>query len=313
MNGRFLNGIMTKSIVRWFKTFKLDNKNFRCQYPLNEIDDEEKIKEDVFQSGEAGESINRMIVKINNVLKTSELSNSPSPEGPSTSISSESQQTHPSSVRAKLPKLSLKKFNGNPTDWQSFCDSYTTAVHSNASLSKVDKFNYLKSLVEGPAAATIAGFSLTEEIYDTAFNLLKDRFANPQVIVSSHVNALLKLESVSNIHDIAKIRKLYDSIETHILSLANLDISSESFGTILIPMILAKLPVEMQLLISRKVGKDQWKLDELLKEFKVELEARERCCLLHSASERKDHIKKRNEPCTSSALFNASDNRPTQR
>ena len=37
MNGRFLNGIKTKSIVRWFKTFKLDNKNFRCQYPLNGV------------------------------------------------------------------------------------------------------------------------------------------------------------------------------------------------------------------------------------------------------------------------------------
>jgi hypothetical protein len=72
------------------------------------------------------------------------------------------------------------------------------------------KFNYLKSLVEGPAAAAIAGFSLiTDENYETAFKLLEERFANPQVIISSHVDALLKLESVSNIHEIVKIRKLY--------------------------------------------------------------------------------------------------------
>jgi hypothetical protein len=46
-----------------------------------------------------------------------------------------------------------------------------------------------------------------------------------------------------------------------------LNIESETYGTLLIPKILAKLPEEMQLLISRKVGKDDWKLDELLKEF----------------------------------------------
>ena len=34
---------------------------------LNEIEDEEKIMEDIFQAGEVGESINKMFVKINNV------------------------------------------------------------------------------------------------------------------------------------------------------------------------------------------------------------------------------------------------------
>jgi hypothetical protein len=65
---------------------------------------------------------------------------------------------HPLSARAKLPKLPLKKFSGNLTDWQSFYDSYKAAVHTNDSLSKVDKFNYLKSLVEGPAVQQSHGF-----------------------------------------------------------------------------------------------------------------------------------------------------------
>jgi siroheme synthase len=48
--------------------------------------------------------------------------------------------------------------------------------------------------VEGPAAAAMAGFSLTDENYETAFKLLEETFANPQIIVSSHVDALLKLD-----------------------------------------------------------------------------------------------------------------------
>jgi hypothetical protein len=55
-------------------------------------------------------------------------------------------------IKAKLSKLSLNKFSGNPVDWQIFWDSFDSAVGSNSSLSDVDKFNYLKSLLHGSAA-----------------------------------------------------------------------------------------------------------------------------------------------------------------
>ncbi len=191
-----------KDILEGYKVTLMDKKESIKKLDkdiINEIEDEDKITEDIFQAGEVGESINRMIVRIDNVLKAVAVSNVPS-QGLGTSVFSETQHIHPLPTKAKLPKLSLKKFTGNPIDWQSFYDSYTAAVHSNDTLSKVDKFNYLKTLLEGPAASAIAGFSLTEENYETALKLLKDRYANPQVIASSHVDALLKLESVSNIH-----------------------------------------------------------------------------------------------------------------
>ncbi len=136
----------------------------------------------------------------------------------------------PSANQSKIAKAVIKEIHWESNrlavnHWESnrlaFYDSYTAAVHSNDTLSKVDKFNYLKTLLEGSAASAIAGFSLTEENYDTALKLLKDRYANSQVIVSSHVDALLKLESVSNIHEISKVRNLYDSKETHIRSLSS--------------------------------------------------------------------------------------------
>ena len=45
----------------------------------------------------------------------------------------------------KLPKISLPKFDGNIIKWQSFWDSFESAVHNNETLSNVQKFNYLKS------------------------------------------------------------------------------------------------------------------------------------------------------------------------
>ena len=43
----------------------------------------------------------------------------------------------------QLPKLSLPTFSGDPLQWQMFWDSFDAAVHSNVSLSGVQKFNYL--------------------------------------------------------------------------------------------------------------------------------------------------------------------------
>ena len=69
----------------------------------------------------------------------------------------------------------------------------------------------------------------------------------------------------------------------------------------------------MQLLISRRIGKDNWKLDDLLKEFRIELEARERCSLLHSTIEKRDCARRRYDPHTISALFMAGNNHPIQK
>ena len=55
-------------------------------------------------------------------------------------------------VRVKLPKLSLKKFEGDLTKWMTFWDTFKSSVHNNPSLSKIDKFNYLNSLLESAAA-----------------------------------------------------------------------------------------------------------------------------------------------------------------
>ena len=40
------------------------------------------------------------------------------------------------------------------TNWNKFWDMYNSTIHSNEAIPNINKFNYLKSLVEGPAAAT---------------------------------------------------------------------------------------------------------------------------------------------------------------
>ena len=56
------------------------------------------------------------------------------------------------SANNRLPKLTFPVFSGDPLSWQTFWDSFNAAVHNNTTLSCIQKFNYLKSQLQGDAA-----------------------------------------------------------------------------------------------------------------------------------------------------------------
>ena len=73
-----------------------------------------------------------------------------------------STATHtPIEPRVKLPKIDLTKFDGDFTKWTTFWDVFESSVHMNSTLSKVDKFIYLRSLLEFTAVDAISGLSLS--------------------------------------------------------------------------------------------------------------------------------------------------------
>ena len=59
-----------------------------------------------------------------------------------------------------------------------FWDSFESAIDRNTGLSEIDKFNYLKSLLEKSATETISGLTLTADNYKEAIYILKKRFGN---------------------------------------------------------------------------------------------------------------------------------------
>jgi hypothetical protein len=90
----------------------------------------------------------------------------------------------------KLPKLELPKFGGQITEWNSYWDLYDSAIHSNPSISKVNKFNCLQSLLEGNAARAIKGLTLTGANYDAAVKILQERFGKTQQSISAHMDEI---------------------------------------------------------------------------------------------------------------------------
>ena len=175
---------------------------------LDAVEDDEAITAEIEESGKFGEHIHGAIVEIDSFLTTTKHTRTNVEVVPTNT--STAQGCGSRSKHAKLPKLVLRTFSGEPSQWQSFWNSYESAIHQNEELSDVDKFNYLKSLLKGSAESTIAGLSISSANYTAAVELLEQRFGNNQVIISSHMDNLLKITSVSTSADVTKLRHMYD-------------------------------------------------------------------------------------------------------
>ena len=175
-------------------------------------------------------------------------------------------------ARTRLPKLELPKFKGDLMTWTAFWDAFNSAVHENPDISSVDKFNYLKLRLKGAAARCIEGLSVTADNYGDAIELLQEHFGKKQHVISAHMDELIKITSNDKP---SSLRYLFDKINVHVRGLATLGIGLEQYSSILIPIVMSKLPSEVKLRIGRETKEEVWKLDDLLSIIKNEVEARE--------------------------------------
>ena len=106
--------------------------------------------------------------------------------------------------------------------------------------------------LEGPAYKALEGLQIIiEENYAKAINILNERNGKTQHIISAHMQALLKLQTYQNDHT-SDIRVIYDKIMVNVKSLESLRLSSEKYGSLLIPVIMSRMPREIALHVARK-------------------------------------------------------------
>ena len=60
----------------------------------------------------------------------------------------------------------------------------------NIAVVNINKSSDQTVLFQGPAADCIQGFSLTSKNYEEAKQILEERFGNPQIIISAHMNVV---------------------------------------------------------------------------------------------------------------------------
>ena len=130
--------------------------------------------------------------------------------------------------------------------------------------------NYLSGLLKGEAARVLQSLPLSESNYQRAVDLLNERFGQKQVLINTHMDALLKILSATN--NVKKLTSLYDACEGYIHR-------SESYEDLLIPIVMKKLPEEVRCIMLRSHDEMTWTLADHREQPQHEVETREKSCL----------------------------------
>ena len=147
-----------------------------------------------------------------------------------------------------------------------FWECFKASIHTNNNLICIQKLNYLRGQLQGEASHVIAGYSLTSSNYQHSITLLQERFGQPHKQIVAHMQALIDLRSPSG--TLTSLREFHDSIEGHILSLASLGKSQDSYSSLLVTIILGKIPAKIKQNLAkqnlaRAHGRQEWKISEL--------------------------------------------------
>ena len=171
----------------------------------------------------------------------------------------------------KLPKLELKKFNGSIFKWAEFWDAFESAIHSNKKLHHVDKFNSLKET----ASEVISGLELTQENYNIAINLLKERYGKKQVMIKAHFAKLMNLPMATYK---TLLRTFYDTMEKHLRCLQSL--GGDDNNTQILTDLQSKLPRRVLFQLERiKERTDEWTVNKFREVLHHHISTLEACDL----------------------------------
>ena len=102
--------------------------------------------------------------------------------------------------------------------------------------------------------------------------------------MAKHMDTLIHVDPVTAANNVRGLRRLYDLVESNVRRLASLGVEANSYGGPLASVLISKIPQELQLIVSRKLGNKDWDLDELMTTFGEELQARERATAIHSTT-----------------------------
>ncbi|XP_067129093.1 uncharacterized protein [Centruroides vittatus] len=132
----------------------------------------------------------------------------------------------------RLPKLSLPTFSGNVEDWLSFHDLFKASVDNNSNLSNCQKLQYLKSSCRGYALKIIQSLPILDSNYETAMELLRERFSNKRELVNALIKKSITIPSITDSSQ--SILQAVDITNECVRSLSVLDQDITGFSEVLI-------------------------------------------------------------------------------
>ena len=197
--------------------------------------EEDRVAEEIELADDFCEGIFSITVQMDSKLTPL------APPTPASHVASVTPRREPSpKSKVRLPKISLQPFDGELTSWTPFWDAFKAAIHDNDSLTDIDKFNYLRGLLQRTALKAISGIPLTSANHRQAVVILEKRFGNRPLIVAKHMDTLIHVDPVTTANNVKGLCRLYDLVESNVRSLASLGVEANSYGGLLASVLILR-------------------------------------------------------------------------
>lgn len=163
------------------------------------------------------------------------------------------------------PQMDIPTFSGSYHSWVSFKDLFTETIHSNKSLSKAQKMQFLKSKLKGEAEKLIQHLNISSDNYDISWDILNHRFNNTKLIFNSHLSILMNLPTLQQ-QTATSIKKIHDITNECLNAIRSLGVQIDSWDPIIVYIICNKLDADTHndYIESLKNPRDLPSLKELL-------------------------------------------------
>ena len=120
-------------------------------------------------------------------------------------------------IQAKLPKLTITKFNGTFQDWTRFWNKFSETIDKTG-IPNVTKFAYLRELLDANVRKTVEALPFTSEGYTRAKTILEEKYGKRCEIIKAYTKQILELPVIPNVN-IKKIHEFYDTLMYAVQSL----------------------------------------------------------------------------------------------
>lgn len=149
-----------------------------------------------------------------------------------------------------VPAIQIAPFDGSPEKWESFRESFEHIFHLRRTMPAIHKLQHLKSCLRGEAEELISNFSLTNENYEAAWSLVKQRYDNPYELTRAHLRTLTSMQLCKE--NASDIRRLINRISSSLLALRNLQRPVDHWHDLIVFLVTEKLDFETRKLWEQR-------------------------------------------------------------
>ncbi|XP_014238751.1 uncharacterized protein LOC106660330 [Trichogramma pretiosum] len=115
-----------------------------------------------------------------------------------------------STTATSLPKLTLPKFSGQQSDWDSFKALFVSMVKDAPTLTPTLKLQHLLACVEGDAYCTIKNIEVNADNLEVAWTALSRCYENKRLRISVYMKRLLYMPKAVT-RSVAEVTRLLET------------------------------------------------------------------------------------------------------